>query len=228
MAFLVLPAPLARADSLGVVEWTLTIGVRDDQGDTEGAFFLDVLNPFSNSHSADLGQNHAETSYDFGWDDAGGTFRLDMTHQAEGTNNSVQRSGSSGGITFTSADTDLLVSVRAEYAYDFPADLMIADLRVGGLLLDPTEVIFAGIDHYSTTFGGPTAGTLSIDDTFLVPAGEPFVISYLTRISASLNSAGSLATGNGFIELDITPTPEPAAVAPLLAALLWLRPRRRR
>jgi len=151
-----------------------------------------------------------------------------MMHQAEGTNKNSHRSSSGGGITFTSADTDLLVSVRAEYHYDFPADLMIADLRVGGFLLDPTEVIFAGIDHYSTTFGGPGAGTLSIDDTFLVPAGETFRIGYLVDISASLNSAGSLATGNGFIELDITPIPEPAAVAPLLAALLWLRPRRRR
>ena len=85
--------------------------------------------------------------------------------------------------------------------------------------------------HNENQFAGPfdpSVGTLNISENAQVSllANRPYVFTYGMEVGSLSGSSTVLSHGNGAIQIQIAPIPEPATLALLLPALLLVRRRR--
>lgn len=217
----------ANASLIAVSYWSLdtTVIRSTPQGvQTDGAFFDQVQNPFVGSHFATIGLSTASSAYDFAWNDAGGSFRINVAHRAEDNSGSLIQSSSSGSIGF-STTRDLLLTVDAPYSYDMPAYGMDANMSIGVSDRPPTQHYFIGSAYQDTFLQSPLSGTLLVQGQSILPGGQTYNLSYLIRLNTR-GTSGLFANGSGYFHFTLQEVPEPSTLALLLPAALTLRRRR--
>ncbi len=117
--------------------------------------------------------------------------------------------------------------VTGSYDYDLPADGTVAYLEFGAFSFDPFE-IFLDRGERADSFDGHAVGTLTFDETVLLPAGDTYQLDYQFRIESIAGASGQIGTGDGFIEFTLNAVPEPATLFLLPWAALGLYASRRR
>jgi len=220
---LLLGAPAsALADSISVDALFVSSFVyRAASGDSASEFFETVQHPFVASHCAVLDDSFVQTSYDFAWWDAQGSFLIESVQQAEGVASDSLLTVASGFIWLTPTE-DLNLSVEGAWTYDLPRDYMKATLFFSVRHSTDNTLLFRRLLNAATPLYGSASGTLAFDGEATIPAGETWVIQYVMRLLTDAGTQGYTATGDGFIHFTLTPEP---AAALLLLPLLLTRPR---
>jgi len=213
---------VAEADPFTVQEWGLTSGLFNyATSEHASETFTLVQNPFHSSHAVSLGSSASAASYDFTWADQYGYFLVQSTQQAEGVPTSQLTTWSSGGIYVTPSE-NLTLSIDASWTFDLPAWYMDTTLGVRVRGATSHLVLFSETTGGQTSYPGGLAGTVTIrPDPIILPAGETWVLSYGMGIYNDSHVATCIATGNGYVNFQITPEPTTAGLfvfgAPLLA-----------
>ncbi len=180
-----------------------------------------IPNPFQISHSAALGSSTAFASYDFAWAEQFGTFLIQSTQQAEGVPTSQLLTAASGYIYVTPSE-DLALTIDAAWTFDLPRDYMYTSLLVRVYGAGTHQVLFGQTAGGSTFPGEPASGTVTITGSnMILPPGETWVLRYEMSIYTYGGTQGTTATGNGYVNFQLSP--EPAAFSLLAVGNLLLR-----
>ena len=215
--------------SFTLEQWTLSTRVQDFSSGKSDVNISDVVqNPFQLTQSVAInnGLTTATTTYDFSWHDTFGTFLIQAAHEAEDIDFSTLFSRSTGGFVIA-ASQDLQIAIDAEYTFLAPAPLFHVRLSMDVIDLADNSALFFGLEEGGPAFLGPPAGTLSIQDTVLVPAGSTYILGYEMLLQTFASGTDVIATADGNIAITLQTVPEPATLSLLIFGSLVLLRRRR-
>lgn len=211
---------------LNVESWSLSTAVQDlsSGGGQDTRRFNTVLNPFQDSHSAQLGPGTATTAYDFAWSADNANFRIDVSHADPDLGNTRYVTTSSGSIYFTPA---VATRVTLNGLLDYQLPVYGIDLRYSVSIYDAqTFQSFFSFTRLVDTFSqpAPATGRIVAERVGTLPVGRNYLMQYVIYLNAFGNT-GAIATADGYMNLNFTPVPEPAALA-LVALAAACFPRR--
>jgi len=188
------------------------------------SFWNDVQNPLVLSQYNALGDTTASMIYSLGWTADSGDFLIQGAHAAAHPSAVEAKTDSNGGVLFTPT-VDTLATLHFRYNYDLPGSLM--EVFAYAVLLDnQTGLPFVELYVSTISAPGPVSGTYDRTAQVTLPAGCDCALSYEMRLVTGATNVA--ATDNGFVELSLSPVPEPAGFLPLALGALALRKRRSR
>jgi len=213
----------AAGSAYSVEEWDLGVVISGNVDNFAGAVFLDVMDPFVDSHAVALSNSSASAAYSF-WLEQG-SFLIEADLAADAEDNSSLLSAASGDIVITPS-MDLVIQYASVYDVTLPAHSMTSQLNLNVIDVPANEFILQETRIADTVFGvGPRHFELSGE--FVMPAGRTWVMKYSFDILAYASSSGNLGFGSGFVEYRIIPESSTLLLAVPLA-LLFARRRKRR
>jgi len=224
-----LAAVPAMSGALTIDDWVLGVLVDTSPGDAhETRLFSQPSSPFELSHEATVAPSTSSASYNIEYSQTFGQFLIESSQTALGGPFGTSATAKAAGTIWLTADAPIAVSVDASYTYDLPPVSMFAQLRFVVRLLDDPEVIFLGGSQSDDSWTGEgAAGTLTMDDSTILPAGLTYMIQYNMKVTTFGGPQNAIGTGDGYIDFTLQAVPEPATAILLLCALPLLRHRRR-
>jgi len=223
------PANQAHAAGLTIQDWSLGAQVNTwPPGATETTASFEPETPFQTTHLATLDSSWTQADYAIAYSGTLGSFLIESTQNALGGPFGTSATTQASGAVFFTTDAPLSISVDAEYTYDLPPVSMFAQLAfVVRLADDPTVVVFGSSQSDNSFTGEGAAGTFTLSETTVLPAGQAYLLRYDMEISTSGGSIITFGTGAGHVDFTMEVLPEPATAMLLLCALPLLRHRRR-
>jgi len=211
------------ASGLDVNSWDLTTGISDIEGQTFHAF-ITPMNPFVNFDGVMRGASVAQSTYNVHFAQQFLDFKIfsDLHCQSSG----LSPDCSSSGDVFITTTADFMVNVTAAVNYTFSTDRMGAG--IGFVILDMStgnpHTVFGRSDAADALLD-PWTGQLTLNDSFLLPGGGPYLFRYSVNTDAPPPS-GSVVTMQGQLRYTLTAVPEPSGLMALSAAALVVVRRR--
>jgi len=216
-----LAAQPAVAADFTIEEWRLTAAALGTFPDRSIQNFLEVSDPFADSHVATIGLTSAEVIYDI-WPSLG-QFIIDGDLQIDAEMDTSRQVGMDGEVVFT-ATRPLHVEYSLVFDITLPAVPMSASLQFFAFDRTADEEL-ADMTRGHNALSGLGSRHLEVGGAFDVEAGRIWSMSYLIYLAANSGSSGHLGLGDAHIEMTITP--EPATAVLLVAAVIPLTRRRR-
>lgn len=217
--------PVPVFADFAVSQWELGVYVDAEPGPSDGRGFYEVQNPFTGAHSASIAEAQAAAQYDISWLVNYGSFNISAQLAAQ-DGNSVRSLAS--GTVWLESDLDLVLDLDSALNYNLPTYNLGAWLTFAVRDLTANQYLFNETVYYETLLDPPGTGLLTNVGDVALPAGHQFRVQYELSLDTWGSSTG-LATGDGYANWTLEPTPEPSSFA-LLAAVLSLcrlRPTRR-
>ncbi|MCB9854608.1 MAG: hypothetical protein H6818_02890 [Phycisphaerales bacterium] len=226
---LVVAVLVAPVQANFIEDWSLGVLIAPGNADPQNDRFRDPISPFMESHTIELLGSIASASYDFEWNALSGDFDIASNLQVAAIPGANRRV-TSAGLFYINSPVPLLISGTSEFDYNLPRDSMFTIVDLGISTEDGIGVIVVDYDLYSTTTGGPHAGTVTAGSSdILFPANETFVMQYSFLIDADSGVSGSaLASGIGNAHFEVTAIPEPTTVWLLASPVLMFAAHRTR
>ena len=215
-------AHATRGADFTIDEWNLLVNTSAGWPDNAGHSFLDVVDPFQDSHAVSLANSSASASYNFSAAQEG-SFVVQVALEADAQGHTSWFSGASGDIYITPAE-DLQVSYEVDWDITLPGHLMTSNVTIA--LWDPAAGLQLFEDHWSHDSFGPNRRVFEDSGEFVIPAGRTSRLQYTFPIIAGNSSSGHQGHGNGSIEFHMTPEPQSALLL-LLPALITRQARKR-
>ena len=213
-----------RASGIDVNDWELATGISDNDGSTFHRF-LTPMNPFVNFDGVMRGASVAQSAYNVHYARQFLDFKIFSDLHCEYSG--VRPSCFSSGDVFITTTADFMVNVTAAVDYTFSTNNMGAG--IGFAILDLStgnpHTVFGRSDA-ANAFLDPWVGQLTLNGSFLLPAGGPYQIQHGINTSAPPPN-GSVVTMQGQLRYTLTAVPEPGGLLGLSAAALVVLRRRR-
>jgi hypothetical protein len=219
-----LSADIAHGN-LVVSAWDLYVFVNPNEGNSNGAGFGQVQNPFVGTATASIPPTVVSAEFQASWVADSFLFSLDTTQHAE----TFQGSVTTAGFIHLTPMVDSILTINASMDYDLPQQPARAALAISVGWFDPAQILY-GNSQVQTNFLGPASGTFVVDsDQVFLPGGQPWRLQWgfhLDHFDPPIPGAASDA--GGMLTFTIQPVPEPATALGVLAAAVFLRRRRHR
>lgn len=214
--------PVNTIAGLLVTEWNLRTSVFDSPAvvqDVDGT--NTVQNPLQDQFNASIPPSMVSATYQISWDINSLFFALDTTLHAESLNGNVN----SFGFMRVTPEVDSVLIFDGSYFYNMPTQPARASMSFTVSRTNPTQTIFSS-SQVRTNFIGPPSGTLLLNDSVFLSAGETWRIGWsFGLIHFDPPIPGAASNGTGHLAFQIHPVPDPSALAPLAFAALLLRRR---
>ncbi len=209
------------ASEFTVEDWALSVGIGGSFPDSEAAYFLDPELPFHQQHQVNLHDSLSFAEYDF--DNSQFLIQTAQLAEAPMGATSSYTIAASGHIS-VAPQRDLSLQYALSYDFNLPVDPMSVFVNVRVDNVSFTEHLFSDAAVHDTLFGtGP--GSFAFDGEVTLPAGDSWRLSYLFRIIVDDSTAGSAATGNGFVQFNLIPEPATGALLALAGPFAFRRRR---
>jgi hypothetical protein len=204
-----------RADAITISQWSHTVLVDPPVGyDDDG--WTTVENPCHRTISAQVGNSVSSSTLDFAWAEQFGRFLIHSNQVAVGASSGTTYTSASGSIRLVVTEP-LSLNINAFWTYQLPADFMMSGFGVSIRSLTDQTLLFHEEYHPQTWPGDPWSGTLTIQGDVTLTPGHTWRLSYNMDLEADAGPNFS-ATGNGYVNLTITP--EVSTLALLVPLLL--------
>ena len=221
-------AASARAGNMDLSEVVFSAGVTTpDDNNWQGLHLLapNIPNPLHLPLSGGLGASQSSADVDLAWASSFAAFLMQSRQQAAGQASGFVRTSASGTIWITSSE-DLLLSIDASWTFDLPAWQMGSSLGVGVAAVGSPVPLFSESVYGQPEWPGGLSDTITISGQVVLPAGQTWIIGYGMELQTERETQGLMATGSGYVDLQITP--EPATALPLALTLCAMSRRRHR
>lgn len=218
-------SPLAASGAeINVLQWTL--GTIVDTGmDQAGQLNFEPMNNWHAMQQGMLGNSSAQSTYDISWTPEGYfEFMLVSEHVCQGGDNVECRSS---GNVFLRPTVESTLDITGEYNYAMGNGTRTSRVAVALYEYDPIVEVFR-YTMTRNTIAAPAIGQITYQsDPTTLDANKTYVIDYSLESNSYTGSATSLSHADGFLDIAITPIPEPTTgLMIIVAAPLLLRRRR--
>jgi MYXO-CTERM domain-containing protein len=117
------------------------------------------------------------------------------------------------------------LGIDASWTYNLPVDRMETQVKLSVRQSGGSTALFDQEYTVASAPGEPASGTLAFDGQVTLPADQTWILHYEMSLFTYAGTRYNYATGNGYVNFQLSP--EPAGAALLALGLLALTRRRR-